>query len=69
MKSAAVPRRRRRAVNLTLDPDLVAQLLREFLDGADRERLARADAVASTAEIWNEFNEKYGSIADEYSTL
>ena len=61
---------RKRAVNLTLDEDLVSQvkamtnnlsavvdrLLVEYVSKMTRERLARSDAVAQTVALWNRFN-------------
>jgi antitoxin CcdA len=74
---------RKRPVNLTLNEDLVNQakgltdnlsqvveaLLSGYLVRARDERLARTKAVQSTVSMWNEFNSKSGSIADEYSSL
>jgi len=72
---------RKRAVNLTLNEDLVAQarsvtanlssvveaLLGDFLV---REKQKRADAIETarqTCTLWNRVYEKYGSPADEYT--
>ncbi len=74
---------RKRPVNLTLNEDLVSQakgltdnlsqvvesLLSGYLDRARDERLAKSKAIKSTVSMWNEFNAKSGSIADEYSSL
>lgn len=74
---------RKRPVNLTLNEDLVNQakgltdnlsqvvesLLSGYLAKARDERLAKSKAVQSTVRLWNEFNSKSGSIADEYSSL
>ncbi|HEX9472571.1 MAG TPA: type II toxin-antitoxin system CcdA family antitoxin [Steroidobacteraceae bacterium] len=74
---------RKRPVNLTLNEDLVNQaksmtdnlsavvesLLAEFVGRKRRERLVRAKAVVATVAMWNKFNSKSGSIADEYSSL
>jgi antitoxin CcdA len=74
---------RKRPVNLTLNEDLVIQaksltdnlsgvvesLLAGYVAKALDERLARSEAVESTVKMWNEFDAKLGSIADEYSTL
>jgi post-segregation antitoxin (ccd killing protein) len=74
---------RKRAVNLTLNEDLVAQarsvtpnlsavveaLLADFLA---REKQKRADAIEAAKETcatWNRVYEQYGSPADEYSNL
>ena len=74
---------RKRAVNLTLNEDLVSQaksmtdnlsgvvesLLWEFVGRERRERLQKSKAVEATVVAWNKFNSKSGSIADEYSSL
>ena len=74
---------RKRPVNLTLNEDLVNQakdltdnlsqvvesLLSGYLARARDERLAKSKAVQATVRMWNEFNAKSGSIADEYSSL
>jgi antitoxin CcdA len=74
---------RKRPVNLTLNEDLVHQakeltdnlsqvvesLLAEYLATAQEERLAKSKAIESTVKLWNDFNAKSGSIADEYSSL
>jgi antitoxin CcdA len=74
---------RKRPVNLTLNEDLVVKakgltdnlsqvvesLLSAYVASARDERLAKSQAVESTVKIWNEFNSKSGSIADEYSSL
>jgi len=74
---------RKRAVNLTLNEDLVSQvksmtdnlsavvetLLAEFVNRERRERLERSKALEATVAVWNRFNSKSGSIADEYSSL
>ena len=74
---------RKRAVNLTLNVELVSQartmtdnlsavveaLLAEFVSRERRERLQKSKAVEATVAAWNRFNSKSGSIADEYSSL
>jgi antitoxin CcdA len=74
---------RKRPVNLTLNEDLVNQakdltdnlsqvvesLLSEYLARARKEQLAKRNAVESTVQMWNDFNARSGSIADEYSSL
>ena len=83
MKTAFNVDARKRPVNLTLNEDLVKQakgvtdnlsgvvesLLAEFVAQQRRERLAKSKAIEETAALWNEFNAKAGSIADEYSSL
>jgi antitoxin CcdA len=83
MKSDYDAAARKRPVNLTLNEDLVSQaksltdnlsgvvesLLSGYVAKARDERLAKSKAVESTVKMWNEFNAKSGSIADEYSSL
>ena len=83
MKAVYDTSARKRAVNLTLNEDLVAQarsvtanlssvveaLLADFLV---REKQKRADAIElakQTCTMWNRVYEKYGSPADEYTDL
>ncbi len=74
---------RKRPVNLTLNEDLVVQareltdnlsrvveaLLADFVERERDKRAAKATALEATIATWNEFNEKFGSFADEHSTL
>ncbi len=74
---------RKGPVNLTLNEDLVNQakgltdnlsqvvesLLSAYLARAREEQLANTKAVQATVKLWNDFNAKSGSIADEYSSL
>ncbi|MBS0394158.1 MAG: type II toxin-antitoxin system CcdA family antitoxin [Proteobacteria bacterium] len=74
---------RKRAVNLTLNEDLVNRvrdiadnlsgvvesLLAGYVDQAERERRDRAQAIESAVETWNRFASDHGSFADEHSTL
>ncbi len=74
---------RKRPVNLTLNEDLVNQaksmtdnlsavvesLLAEFVGRERRERLEKTKALVTTVAMWNRFNSKSDSIADEYSSL
>lgn len=74
---------RKRAVNLTLNEDLVTQargvtdnlsavvesLLAEFIASEKEQRTAEAKAIKQAIVTWNEFAERHGSIADEHSTL
>jgi antitoxin CcdA len=83
MKSDYDATARKRPVNLTLNEDLVIKareltdnlsgvvesLLSGYLASARAERQAKSNAVESTVNTWNEFNSKFGSIADEYSSL
>jgi antitoxin CcdA len=83
MKSDYDVAARKRPVNLTLNEDLVNQaksltdnlsqvvesLLSGYLAKAREEQLANIKAVEATVKLWNDFNAKSGSIADEYSSL
>ena len=83
MKISYDPDARKRPVNLTLNEDLVVkaraltgnlsgaveELLREFVERTEQARLAEAQALQATIATWNEFGDKTGSFADEYSTL
>lgn len=83
MKSGKKPAVRKRAVNLTLNEDLVAQardftgnlsgvvesLLADFLARERQRHAAKAKIVEATVALWNEFHARAGSFADEYSTL
>lgn len=74
---------RKRPVNLTLNEDLVVQargltdnlsgvverLLADFVERQHQEARAQKKVVEATVVIWNSFNEKHGSFADEHSTL
>ncbi len=74
---------RKRPVNLTLNEDLVQQargitdnlsgvvesLLADFVEHERQQRLAKTKALEATVAIWNDFNAKFGSFADEHSTL
>jgi antitoxin CcdA len=74
---------RKRAVNLTLNEDIVAQakaltpnlsavvemLLSGYVVQIQREKLSRQERAKQVAGVWNGFNERSGSFADEYSTL
>ena len=83
MKSTYNRGARKRAVNLTLNEDLVSQartltdnlsgviesLLAEFLAAEKLRRAAELERVRATVATWNEFAEKHGSFADDHSTL
>jgi len=74
---------RKRPVNLTLNEDLVVQvrgltnnlsgvvesLLADYVDHVHQQRMAKAKTVDATISMWNAFNSKHGSFADEYSSL
>ena len=74
---------RKRPVNLTLNENLVDQakaltgnlsavvesLLSDFVTQERKAQAARSRSVAEAVAAWNAFNEKSGSIADEYCSL
>ena len=74
---------RKRPVNLTLNEDLVVQvrsltnnlsgvvesLLADYLEHQRQQRMAKARTLEATVSMWNAFNARHGSFADEYSTL
>jgi antitoxin CcdA len=74
---------RKRPVNLTLNEDLVVQargltdnlsrvvesLLADYVEHERQQRLAKARSLEVTIALWNDFNAKRGSFADEYSPL
>jgi len=74
---------RKRAVNLTLNEDLVAQargvtdnlsavveaLLADFLAREKQKRADTIEAAKQSCATWNRIYEEYGSPADEYSNL
>ena len=74
---------RKRPVNLTLSESLVNQargltdnlssvvetLLADYVEAARQERINQSRVTEKTIAVWNDFNVKVGSFADEYSTL
>ncbi len=74
---------RKRPVNLTQNEDLVVQarvltdnlsgvvesLLADYVECERQRRIAEARTIEATMAIWNDFNAKHGSFADEYSPL
>lgn len=74
---------KKRPVNLTLSEDLVVQvrdltnnlsgvveaLLVDYVEHERQQRLAKAKTLEATVSMWNAFNAKHGSFADEYSSL
>jgi len=83
MKANVETASRKRPVNLTLSEDLVNQaksltdnlsgvvesLLSDYVSREQRERLRKSKTVEATVASWNEFNSRFDSIADEYTTL
>lgn len=83
-RSTTIERRGpKRPVNLTLDAALVKRaramsdnlsgrvesLLVEFVEKREAEDRANADRSERAARSWNDFAERIGSFADEFSTL
>lgn len=72
MKSSGQPKR---PVNLCLDGALVDRVREltgnraEFVERREAESRAEADRLEGAARSWNEFGERQGSFADEFSTL
>lgn len=74
---------RKRAVNLTLNADLVdrlrecndnlsslvEKLLADYLEQKRLARLNRHRVSEAACATWNTFNGEHGSIADEFSSL
>lgn len=83
MKTAYDIHASKRAVNLSLNEDLVAQarsmtdnlsaevesLLVDFVQRQQRLRQAEAGKFRRSAASWNAFGERHGAFADEFSTL
>lgn len=83
MKTATRSPARKRAVNLTLNEDLVLtarqltdnlagvveSLLAEFVEREPQRRRDQSRQVEATVALWNAFEDKHGSFADEYCTL
>ena len=83
MKSAQSNQTRKRAVNLTLNEDLifqakgmtnnlsniVEQLLTDYVQKQNKTKQEKIHNANVLAQAWNSFNEQCGSFADEYSTL
>lgn len=82
MKTKLKSDTRRQSVGLYLDSELVAKvrgytndlsgLVESLLEGYvfnERHRHAAKDKADTTTIVWNDFNARHGSIADEYSTL
>ena len=83
MKIALNSTARKRPVNLTLNEDLVLQargltdnlsgvvesLLKGYVEHERQQQLAKAKTAEATVTVWNAFNDRHGSFADEFSTL
>ena len=83
MKTSDAPQARKRPVNLFLSEELVAQarsltdnlsaevesLLAAYVQQQQQLRDSEADRLRRSALAWNQYAEKRGSFADEFSTL
>jgi len=83
MKATYDMEARKRPVNLTLNEDLVVQvrgltdnlsgvvesLLADYVEHERQQRIAETKTLEATMTMWNDFNAKHGSFADEYSSL
>ena len=83
MKATYDMEARKRPVNLTLNEDLVVQvrgltdnlsgvvesLLANYVEHERQQRIAETKTLEATMTMWNDFNAKHGSFADEYSSL
>lgn len=83
MKATYNAEARKRTVTLTLNEDLVVQvrrltdnlagvvesLLADYVEHERQQHIAKARTLEATIAMWNDFNAKQGSFADEYSTL
>ena len=83
MKAAYNIAARKRPVNLTLNEDLVVQvrgltdnlsgvvesLLADYVEHERQQRIAKTKTLEATIAMWNDFNDKHGSFADEHSSL
>jgi antitoxin CcdA len=73
----------KRPVNLSLNQDLVAQarnlttnlsaeveaMLASFVEQKTLELRNDRERLKKSTDVWNDFNDRHGSIADEFSTL
>ena len=83
MKSIQINQARKRAVNLTLNEELVSQakgltnnlsgvveqLLADYVQKQNKTRQEKLHNADMVAQTWNHFNEQCGSFVDEHSTL
>lgn len=83
MKTMQTSPTRKRAVNLTLNEELVSQakgmtgnlsgvveqLLADYIVKQHSARQEKLQNAELAAQGWNVFSEQYGSFADEHSTL
>ncbi|HOV96612.1 MAG TPA: type II toxin-antitoxin system CcdA family antitoxin [Thermomonas sp.] len=73
----------KRALNLSINADLVAQarlltdnlsaeveiLLADFVQRQTEHNASKANRLKRTAAAWNNFSAQHGAFADEFSTL
>ena len=83
MKATYNVEAQKRPVTLTLNEDLVAQvrgltdnpsgvvesLLADYVEHERQQRFAKARTLEATIAMWNDFNARQGSFADQYSPL
>jgi len=83
MKASYSTEARKRPVILSLNEDLVGKareltdnlsevveiLLAGYVEQERQQRLAKAKTLDASIAMWNDFNARHGSFADEYSTL
>jgi antitoxin CcdA len=48
---------------------VVESLLAGYVEHERQQKLAKANTAEATVAVWNAFNARHGSFADEYSTL
>jgi hypothetical protein len=48
---------------------VVESLLSDFVEQEHKRRLAKSKSLRATITVWNDFDAKIGSFADEYSSL
>lgn len=83
MKATYNAEARKRRVNLSLNEDLAAQVrgltdnlsgvvesqLADYVEHERQQRIVKARTLEATIAMWNDFNARQGSFADEYSPL
>jgi antitoxin CcdA len=83
MKASYNTDARKRPVNLTLNEDLIVQvrgltdnlsgvvesLLADYVEHERQQRIAKTKTLEAAMAMWNDFNARHGSFADEYSSL
>lgn len=83
MKATYNVEARKRPVTLTLNEELVVQvrgltdnlsgkvesLLADYVEHERQQRIAKTRMLEASIAMWNDFNAKQGSFADQYSPL